>query len=112
MLRSRARGQEIMTGVGARKRQRVTGGHTVPDHISTDKAGNVVNVVEAKFGPTARLSNRQTEAYAGAVKDYRVDHFLPQDIGAALGLHVAQVGRSHLGPEQTPPAATPQPRRR
>ncbi|OYU69293.1 MAG: hypothetical protein CFE28_04310 [Alphaproteobacteria bacterium PA2] len=111
-LRSRARGQRIMTGDGARAPHDVPGGRTIPDHISTDRAGQRANVVEAKFGPTARLSTGQRAAYAGAVENYRVDHFLPQDLGAAFGLHMAQIGRSHRGREQTLPTAKPQPRRK
>ena len=112
MLRSRARGQQIVSGEGPKKMLTFTGGRTIPDHISADQAGNVINVVEAKFGPSARLSKGQRGAFTGGVENYRVDHFLPQDIGAALGLHVAQIGRSHRGPDHTPPEAKPQPRRR
>lgn len=111
MLRSKARGQQIESGEGARTMLTYPGGRTIPDHISADQAGNVVNVVEAKFGPTARLSKGQRGAFAGGVENYRVDHFLPQDIGAALGLHMAQIGRSHRGPDQTLHAAKPQSRR-
>ncbi|OXE37325.1 MAG: hypothetical protein CGW95_02230 [Phenylobacterium zucineum] len=93
MLRSRARGQNIKQGEGARARQQVPGGYTIPDHISTDNAGNIIDIVEAKFGPSARLSKGQRKAYDGAIPNFRVDHFLPRDIGAAMGVISGDIGR-------------------
>lgn len=100
-----------MTGPNARAPQNVRGGRTIPDHISTDKANNELEVVEAKFGPTARLSPRQREAYAGGVENYRVDHFLPQDIGATLGAVFGKAGGVIFPPGQKPSTAKPKTRR-
>lgn len=109
--RSRARGQRIMTGPNARAPQIVPGGRTIPDHISADRANNELEVVEAKFGPTARLSPRQREAYAGGVENYRVDHFLPQDIGATLGAVFGKAGGVIFPSGQKPNTAKPKTRR-
>ncbi len=48
---------------------------------------------EQKFGRTARLSKGQKEAYAlFGPGDYRVDHFLPRDIGALYGDPMGVIG--------------------
>ena len=106
-LRSRARGQRVKTGDGARKAQDVGGGYTIPDHITTDDAGEVVNIVEAKFGRKPSLSKNQKKAYAGKIPNYRVDHFLPQDIGATAGLGLAQFGRRDRNTDQAPSSNSP-----
>lgn len=47
---------------------------------------------EQKFGPRARLSRNQMEAYNQFGDRYRVDHFLPRDIGAAAAYPFGQIG--------------------
>ena len=76
---------------GGRKRKEdlPLGGYTIPD-MRSYRNGEVHEVIESKFGRFARLSKRQAEAYA-QLKNYRVDHTLPQDVGAAVGLPVALV---------------------
>lgn len=76
---------------GGRKRKEdlPLGGYTIPD-MRSYRNGEVHEVIESKFGRFARLSKRQAEAYA-QLKNYRVDHILPQDVGAAVGLPVALV---------------------
>jgi len=58
----------------------VGGGFTIPDHLT--EGGEIA---EAKFGNYARLSPRQRQAYQQPLPNYRVDHFLPRDIGAMFG---------------------------
>ncbi len=60
------------------------GGHTLPD-LRTYKNGLPQQLIESKFGRKAHLSPRQTQATI-ELHNYRVDHSLPRDIGAALGL--------------------------
>lgn len=47
---------------------------------------------EQKFGPRARLSRNQMEAYNQFGDRYRVDHFLPRDIGAVAAYPFGQIG--------------------
>lgn len=47
---------------------------------------------EQKFGPRARLSRNQMEAYNQFGDRYRVDHFLPRDIGVAAAYPFGQIG--------------------
>lgn len=47
---------------------------------------------EQKFGPRARLSRNQMAAYNEFGDRYRVDHFLPRDIGAAVAYPFGQIG--------------------
>lgn len=47
---------------------------------------------EQKFGPGARLSRSQMDAYNQFGDRYRVDHFLPRDIGAAAAYPFGQIG--------------------
>ena len=115
IVRSKVRGLAVKEGEGARPRiqvrpsRKIRDGYTVPDHISMNKAKGLVDVVEAKFGEKAHLSKNQELAYLGAIAKipfkefldpewaeiakqvkYRVDHFLPRDVGAALGLAMGQ----------------------
>lgn len=60
------------------------GGHTFPD-LRSYRNGEVSELIESKFGRHARLSKRQRQAVE-TLSNYRVDHILPRDIGAALGL--------------------------
>ena len=63
------------------------GGYTIPDHLT--QGGETV---EAKFGPFARLSRRQLQAFDQPLSNYRVDHFLPRDFGAVVGFPAALGG--------------------
>ncbi len=58
----------------------LTQGYTVADHITRGR-----QAVEAKFGRYAKLSKRQRQA-VDELDDYRVDHFLPRDVGAMIEL--------------------------
>jgi len=60
------------------------GGYTLPD-LRTYKNGIPQQLVESKFGRKANLSKRQIQATT-ELNNYRVDHSVPRDIGAALGL--------------------------
>lgn len=47
---------------------------------------------EQKFGPGARLSRNQMAAYNEFGDRYRVDHFLPRDVGAVVAYPFGQIG--------------------
>jgi len=47
-------------------------------------------LVEAKFGVWARLTPRQRQALKELESRYRVDHFLPQDVGSLAGFAISQ----------------------
>jgi hypothetical protein len=55
------------------------GGYTRPDHQTS------LGYIEAKFGPWAHLSARQKQAIKKWASQFRVDHWLPSDVGQALG---------------------------
>lgn len=68
------------------------GGYTRPDHLIYEN-GEVKGLTEAKFGQGNKgLTKRQRQARTQFGDDYRVDHFLPQDVGAALGTPPALLG--------------------
>ena len=50
--------------------------------------------IEAKFGPKARLSPAQTWAKSDPTKDYRVDYWLPEDVGLAAGIALSAPEKS------------------
>ena len=64
----------------------VSGGKT-----KVDQETSLGELVEVKFGNRARLSTRQKEAVK-ELPDYTVDHWLPRDIGQALGGFFALIG--------------------
>ena len=65
--------------------KRVKNPHTYPDQrTARDK------LIEAKFGEWAELSPRQMQAYNELGSRYRVDHFLPNDVGSVAGFLVSQ----------------------
>jgi hypothetical protein len=68
-------------------REHLSESFTVPDH-RTDSG-----LVEAKFGPSASLSDRQNQARVERMltNGYRVDHFLPEDIGKLIGMPIGQI---------------------
>jgi hypothetical protein len=88
MARTRLRGDETRTRVKTGERL-PSGGITKPDQRTVQG-----ELVEAKFGHAARLYPRQEEAVE-AFDNYRVDHFLPEDVeklggyfGGLLGMHL------------------------
>ena len=89
--RSRLRGKEI---AGRQQPVDVRGGFTRADHLERNG-----DVVEAKFGYShRRLKGRQAQAYH-ELPNYRVDHFTPNDLGAAaevpLGAFSYQIFDDH-----------------
>lgn len=86
----RARTRLRFEGVGDRyARVDVSGGprFTRPDHITS---ANVLT--EQKFGASARLSKNQTAAYNEFGDRYRVDHFLPRDVGVLAAYPFGVIG--------------------
>ena len=76
-------GKTVLRGdlpVGFRRPLTVKGGRTIRDHV-TLRGGSV----EAKFGPTARLSPRQREAQEELGSLYRVDRWQPHHVGRITG---------------------------
>jgi len=71
--RSRLRGQKI---ADVHQRVKVGRRSSITDHRTRDDW-----IVEAKFGPWARLSGPQ-KLLRAAHPQYRVDHFLPKDVGS------------------------------
>lgn len=70
---------------GAKTAERLGNGkYTIPD--SRTYGGEIV---ESKFGKSARLSQRQRQAYNLPIPNYRVDSFVPSDVGVALGTGTA-----------------------
>lgn len=57
-----------------------------------DQQATAQEMSEQKFGRTARLRPNQRAAYMQFGDRYRVDHFLPRDIGAAAGYPFGQLG--------------------
>lgn len=85
-IRTRARGDRTVST----KKQRLylsDRKYTYPDQRTASN-----QMVESKFGVWADLSERQKQAYRELGPGYRVDHFLPRDIGAVTGLLGAQAG--------------------
>jgi hypothetical protein len=74
--RSRLRGDAPREG--GKPRVPVGGKVTIPDHQTQSGL-----YVEAKFGPSASLTKNQTTAFSMDPDGFRLDHFLPQDVGAA-----------------------------
>lgn len=79
-LRTAARGDRTLPG-GKSRAYLNSGRYTYPDQRT--QGGELV---ESKFGVSARLSPRQREAYRQPLSGYRVDGFVPSDIGMAFGL--------------------------
>lgn len=88
-LRTLVRGER--TALGGKSREYLSDGrYTYPDQ-RTIRASGEGDLVESKFGNHARLSQRQSQAHR-ELSNYRVDHTLPRDMGAALGLPAALFG--------------------
>lgn len=82
-LRTWAKGNR--TAEGPKSREYLDGGGwTFPDQ-RTFRGLKPAELVESKFGRSARLSKRQTQAFHQPDLNYRVDHVLPRDIGSAVG---------------------------
>lgn len=84
------------------------GGHTFPD-LRTYKNGLPQQLIESKFGRKAHLSPRQIQATI-ELNNYRVDHSVPRDIGAALGLPISVIfpwGWATTQPQLEPGATAP-----
>lgn len=87
--RSVARGNGPIEG--PHREYLTSGGYTVPDHRVHQ------GIVEAKFGRRPELSNRQREAMGtpfdldGNPRSYRVDHFIPQDVGLLFSFPMSQM---------------------
>jgi hypothetical protein len=62
------------------------GGETRADHETN------LGYVEAKFGPWADTTPRQKQALRELIGKFRVDHWLPTDIGQALGVTFGSLG--------------------
>jgi hypothetical protein len=78
-LRTYLRGDRVEPGP-KRRVQLDAGGYTVPDHHTIGG-----EIVEAKFGTSHRaLRGRQAQAYNQPLPSYRVDHWLPADVGGAV----------------------------
>lgn len=60
-------------------------GYTYPDQRTA-----LGKLIESKFGEAAELSHRQTQAYLQLGPKYRVDHFLPRDVGSVAGFVFSQ----------------------
>lgn len=76
------------------KKRDVPGGKTVIDH-ATDSG----SVIEAKFGRWARLSKRQIAAMLKYGHQYRVDWWLPEHVGRAIGGPLALFSAQAAGRE-------------
>jgi hypothetical protein len=86
VLRSIARG-DLTISRAKRAAHLPGGGWTFPDQRTLRR-----KLIESKFGWTARLSDRQTQAYHELGDKYRVDHFLPDDVGSLFALPTVQTG--------------------
>ncbi|MCR5879431.1 hypothetical protein [Phenylobacterium sp. J367] len=88
-LRTAARGEKTVPG--GKTREYLSEGWTVPDSRSTDWGGETADIIESKFGRSHKqLKGRQAQAYR-ELPNYRVDHFLPRDIGAIFGVPAAEL---------------------
>ncbi len=85
-VRTMANGRMPVAG-GARVKLDRSGRITV-----LDEGSYLGQMSEQKFGPSARLSRNQVEAYNEFGDRYRVDHFLPRDVGAIIGYPLSQIG--------------------
>ncbi|MDP3852889.1 MAG: hypothetical protein Q8Q77_04140 [Phenylobacterium sp.] len=91
MIKTRLQGQ---VPIDMHKKRKVSGGHTFIDHAT--KAGSVI---EAKFGRGARFSKPQIQARLKFGPQYRVDWWLPEHVGRAVGGPLALFGAQAAGRE-------------
>ncbi len=100
--RSRLRGDAPREG--GKPRVPVGGGKVaIPDHQT--QSGRYV---EAKFGPSARLSDNQTKAFSLDPDGFRLDHFLPQDVGAATAAIASNLAMTASRPRAKTDGSSPQ----
>ena len=93
--RSRIRGDAPREG--PKPRVSIGGGKVaIPDH----QTGSGL-YVEAKFGPSARLSGHQTKAFSLDPEGFRLDHFLPQDVGAVNAAIASNLAMTASRPRPT-----------
>lgn len=85
-VRTLANGEKPLPGG---QRVRVNGG---PRYTVLDQRTASGLMSEQKFGPRARLSPNQRAAYNEFGDRYRVDHFLPRDVGAVVAYPFGQIG--------------------
>lgn len=64
-------------------------GYTYPDQRT-----GLGKLIESKFGKDASLTPRQTQAYLQLGDHYRVDHFLPKDVGSLAGFGASQLAHN------------------
>ena len=89
---------------GAKPRVPVGGGKVaIPDHQTQSGL-----YVEAKFGPSASLSKNQTKAFSFDPDGFRLDHFLPQDVGAATAAIASNLAMTASRPRAKTDGSSPQ----
>lgn len=86
--------------------------HLLPSKRRTfpDQRTNSGQLVESKFGLRARLSPNQLEAFYQPNLNYRVDHVLPRDIAAAVGMPTGQISDGLFKIYGSPPKRAEHPR--
>jgi hypothetical protein len=82
-----ARMPGAVDGPGIQQDVYLSKGKTIADHVTRDGTA-----VEAKFGRWADLTTSQKLARKELTDRYRIDHWLPSDIGRAAGAGVAALG--------------------
>lgn len=85
ILRTLARGDRTISRAKIREFL-PDGGFTRPDQRTL-----LDELVEAKFGWKARLSRRQKQAHQSFGSRYRVDHWLPDDVGSLFAYPTVQL---------------------
>jgi hypothetical protein len=98
-LRTWARGDKTLSG---KKTAEVLGNQkiTIPD-LRSVRNGQQREIIESKFGKTAKLSKNQKYAHKTR-NDYRVDHSLPKDVGAITGFLPGLFGLHFVPPSNQP----------
>ena len=93
---------------GAKPRVPVGGGKVaIPDHQTQSGL-----YVEAKFGPSADLTKNQKKAFSLDPDGFRLDHFLPQDVGAATAAIASNLAMTASRPRAKTNGASSQNRSR
>ncbi|MCA6329159.1 MAG: hypothetical protein IM649_07565, partial [Phenylobacterium sp.] len=93
---------------GAKPRVPVGGGKVaIPDHQTQSGL-----YVEAKFGPSADLTKNQKKAFSLDPDGFRLDHFLPQDMGAATAAIASNLAMTASRPRAKTDGSSPQNRSR
>ncbi|MFM8820397.1 MAG: hypothetical protein ACKOD3_07655 [Phenylobacterium sp.] len=93
---------------GGKPRVPVGGGKVaIPDHQTQSGL-----YVEAKFGPSADLTKNQKKAFSLDPDGFRLDHFLPQDVGAATAAIASNLAMTASRPRSKVDGSSPQNRSR